>query len=351
MIKNFSSFNSDPLNESILYFSPKMRNHLQYSDNWIAKKMIEMEGEDIKGMDATFIDVDGEGDVTFITMANAIKILKDRYPDVNLDTISDKDFADYIWDEDMDHSEFGVYKKSRNSIKIGKLANRLFKGTLKPTELEKFVNDFKATITNDKEEILLVKGEEIRHWYNEKNYFQKTGSLGNSCMANKDGSFFNIYVENPDVCQLLILKVGDKIVARGLVWKLDSIKGLGGSSGVNFNFQYFLDRVYSCEDYQIEKVRKWAIEKGWAVKYGSNYLALWDGKKHEVSMSVKIKKSTYGGVYPYMDTFCRWDYRRGFLWNDQDSRRGRILKSLSGSYDPETSMGRVFINRFLDLFD
>lgn len=368
MLQKFNSFSEyliieSIINESIVYFSPRMRDHLNLVNNDISKKMLELEGTDIKGTDVTFIDVDMEGEVTFITMPNAMKLIKAKYPNatnVDLDVSGNKDVADIVYTNDElvlrnggTGGDTGVYIKSRNAIKIGKLVNRLFKGTLTASQVEKFVNDFKAATPSANEKIDLVSGEIIRHWYNEENYLSKTGTLGKSCMANKPGKFFNIYAENPSTCSLLIMTVGDKLVARGLVWKLNSIDG----DGINKDNrpEYFLDRVYAIEDYQVEKMRKFAIDKGWAIrKYNSGYhfeYINWKCKNHEVSMSVKVKKSNYENTYPYMDTFLRYDHFNGLLWNDDVRRKGgHILHSTQGDYQQSISKSRVYINRFKDFF-
>lgn len=374
MLKKFSNFSEDliiesALNESIVYFSPRMREHLNLVNNDISKKMLELEGTDINNLDVTFIDVDSDGEVTFITMPNAMKLIKDRYPEAlnaDLDVSGSKELADIVYKNDilaLRHGrpgDTGVYVKSRNTIKIGKLVNRLFKGTLNSSQVEKFVNDFKAASPSYNEKIDLVSGEIIRHWYNEENYFLKSGSLGNSCMANKPGKFFNIYAENPSSCNLLIMTVGDKLVARALVWKLNSIEGhdVRGDGGIDKNNrpEYFLDRVYSVEDYQVEKMRRFAIDKGWAIRaYNSghnfNYIT-WKGKNYDdVSMSVKVKKSNYDDTYPYMDTFVRYDHFNGLLWNDEWRKKGgHILRSTQGEYTKSISKSRVYINKFKDFF-
>lgn len=378
MIKNFKQFSSEfifesVINESIVYFSPRMREQLVQIDSNISKRLLELEGTDVKNVDVTFIDSDRDGNVTFITMPNAMKLIKAKYPaatNADLDVSGDKQVADYVFANDMNsldlgysNGDTGVYIKSRNTIKIGKLVNRLFKGTLSNAEVEKFVNDFKSSIPSAKEKIDIVSGEMIRYWYDENNYFVKKGTLGNSCMANKPGKYFNIYAENPDTCNLLIMTVDNKLVARALVWKLNSTKSADyadpsadGNINDNNRPEYFLDRVYSIEDYQVEKMRKFAIDKGWAVRKwnsGHQYESiLWKNKNYDhVSMSVKVKKSNYGDTFPYMDTFVRYDHFNGLLWNDEKRRKGgHILHSTQGGYDKSISRSRVYINKFKDFF-
>ncbi len=161
-IKRYSIFESNlidedlviesAINESIIYFSPRMRSKLSQMNNPISKKLLNIEGTDVSNVDVTFIDVDGD-DVTFITMPNAMKLIKQRHPDANnsdLDISGNKRIADIIFTNDMNSlgngrlGDTGVYVRSRNTIKIGKLINRIFKGALSPSEVENFVNSFKS---------------------------------------------------------------------------------------------------------------------------------------------------------------------------------------------------------------
>jgi hypothetical protein len=367
MLKKFNNFSEDliiesVLNESIVYFSPRMRSQLDIINSDISKRMLELEGTDITGSDLTFIDADGDGNVTFITMPNAMKLLKARYPDadnVDLDVSGSKDLADIIYRNDSlatrygnSQGDTGVYVKSRNTIKIGKLVNRLFKGSLTSSDIEKFVNDFKASTPSNTERIELISGESIRHWYNEENYYSRTGTLGNSCMANKPGKFFSIYAQNPNSCNLLIMTIGDKLVARALVWKLNSFNSLEIEDDIKP--EYFLDRVYSNEDYQVEKMKRFASDKGWAIKTRndghSSETVTWKGKTYiDISMSVKVKKSNYDDTYPYMDTFMRYDHFSGLLWNDEKRKKGgHILRSTQGEYTKSIPRTKVYINKFKD---
>lgn len=369
MLHKFNQFSEELLlesviNESIIYYSPKMREQLTRVNNDISKRLLELEGQDIPNVDTTFIDCDLEGNVSFITMTNAMKMIKAKYPEAtnaDLDVRGDKQVADYIYINDMNakshgrsNGDTGVYIKSRNTIKIGKLINKIFKGTLKASEVEDFVNDFKASAPSQLEKIEIVSGEEIRYWYDIVNYQSVRGTLGSSCMGNKDKSFFNIYAENPDTCNLLIMTVGGKLVARALVWKLYSVEYKDKSD--DRKPEYFLDRVYSIEDYQVEKMRKFAKDKGWAIRkensgvYNNSHIT-WNGSNYEVEMVVKVKKSNYNNTFPYMDTFRRYNHFDGTLHNDEKKRKGgHILQSTQGSYDKSISRTKMYINRFKDFF-
>jgi hypothetical protein len=165
-------------------------------------------------------------------------------------------------------------------------------------------------------------------------------------MVNKD--FFDIYTKNPESVNLLIMKSGDKIVARALVWKLKTVSPQLG-------FTYYMDRVYTVKDYQEKVMMAFAEKKGWAYRTPGtsnwNKSLFYQGKKHQdVKMSVQIKKLKYE-KYPYMDTFARYDYVTGLLWNDTDQNqktRGHILTSTGGDFSKGYERG--LIRRWGDYF-
>jgi hypothetical protein len=129
----------------------------------------------------------------------------------------------------------------------------------------------------------LVEGEDIRHWYLEDNYVKGGGILNNSCMkSRKSQKRFDIYVENPDVCKLLILKSKlepDKIQARALIWETN--KGT------------YMDRVYTRFDHDQIHFLSYAVHKDWMTINSIND-----------ELKVKVKRD-YGrpSENPYMDTF------------------------------------------------
>jgi hypothetical protein len=200
-----------------------------------------------------------------------------------------------------------------------------------------------------------VCGKEIDHWYNEENYLYRSGSLGNSCMANKKG-YFDIYTDNPDSCKLVILKVGDKIAARALLWRIWKISSKDEKTNGKINSEWFLDRVYSVEDYQINKIRKWASEKGYALrKYNSGYdtssIFYKNVSYRNTEISIKVKPKEYI-KYPYLDTFTRYDSKSGILYNDDYIRKGgHILRSTQGDYTPSVPRRQVIVNRFRDFLN
>ena len=352
MLSKFKSFEYDYLlesiNESMLYFSPRMRNQLKSTDHKIAKELLDAEGKN-SNTEATFIDIDPdeEGKVTFINMNHARQYLS--YPCQDLDKVPNIDYSDRLWNYNS-----SVYKGNRNSIKIGKLINKILTNKYSPRDIEIFTNEFKSKSYTNKEVISLVSGKDIEHWYDKENYLSEFGSLGNSCMSESwTKNFFKIYTENPESCSMLIMTIGDKLVARALVWKIDTVKGRNRSYQIPDdikNIKYFMDRVYYAKDYQEVKLINYAKENGWAYNRGHSGVR-YNGSDWDLDLTVKIKPGDYQ-PYPYLDTFCRYDAKKGILYNDNDREKiGHILRSTEGSYRPSISRTRATLNKIKNFKD
>ena len=101
--------------------------------------------------------------------------------------------------------------------------------------IKKFNNAVKSKRENIFKDFKIVKDEDIRKYYLYESYESDNHTLGGSCMRyEKCQKYLDIYVKNPEVCQLLILKSDDdkdKIKGRALIWKLT-------------NGEYYMDRIY-----------------------------------------------------------------------------------------------------------
>ncbi len=184
---------------------------------------------------------------------------------------------------------------NNNKIKIGRYVNKLLDLSLgsspikrseyTSSDVEKFVNKFISFMEYQKnalDHFRIVSGEEIKYWYSDSNYSGKTGELGQSCMKyDYCQDYFNIYIENPDVCKLLIFTdINNKLLGRALLWKL--------KDGSNY-----MDRIYTKFDYYVELFKKWGKENGY-----TNYYV----KNSDIILNVEVKPKDYVH-YPYMDTF------------------------------------------------
>jgi len=348
MISKYNSFTLDLLlekaiNESFLYYSPNVRKALsRIKGNDIASSLLGSEGTDVKP-DMTFIDLGKEGYLSFITMRNAKPLIDTRYPNLDwaekIETEAMPDFITYSnelheLDKESDRGS-GVFTKSRNEVGLGRFVNKLFPGKYNSKEVEEFVNSFKASLEKAGEYFDLVEGDDIEFWYNSDNYKEKSGTLGNSCMAQKR-NLFGIYTQNQDVCKMLILKEDDKIIGRSLIWKLASIKHMRKDvEGV----EYFMDRQYTIKDSDVQKFKNYAKEQGWCYKSYNNHhsysTVTIDGEEKNVDMTVQVKDKDYNR-YPYMDTFRRYDVSNGILYNDDEQDEAYegqyILEDTGGGY-------------------
>lgn len=342
MIFNYDSFLESlilsQINEAVLYYSPDLLKYLKKlsKDSDIAKDLLSIETQDVKP-DTTFIDLDKDGYLSFITSSNAIRLIDAKWPDGNVSSIlkdkPNKGMFDLIWKADKEGGDdvSGVSTKSRNLIKIGKLVNKLFPNKYKDKDIEEFVNKFKAAIDNSKEKFMVVEGDDIDFWYNSDNYYENSGSLGNSCMKGKSGrGYFDIYTKNPEVCQMLVLVEDDKLKGRALVWKVKTTEQ---------SFEYFLDRQYTINDSDVVKFRNYAKEKGWAYKTYNNHSnfgsVTFEDTDKKIEMSVQLNKQKYDR-FPYVDTFRRYDPDTGILYNDDsqdpENKGQYILEDTGGGY-------------------
>jgi hypothetical protein len=329
------------LNESVLYFSPPLRDKLKLIDSDISKKLLELEGTDVTS-DVTFVDIvddDSEAIVSFMSMKQALTKIKSAYPDAtNADLQVNPNITvnDSLYANDLRYRNSKVYNSdSRNTIKVGKFIKKVL-GNLLDIEVERFVNSFKTSSITDTLKVELVSGKDITYWYNSDNYEEIKGTLGNSCMAGKQ--FFQLYEENPEVCQLAIIQRDGKLIARALVWKVESD---------NTEIKYYMDRPYATKDHYVNLLTDWAKSKDMALWIRSFGCVEFRGEEIAPDMKVKVKKINYAN-FPYLDTFRRYDYKKGYLYNDSSSRkRGYQLTSTQGSFSKNK---RTRLQRFGDYF-
>ena len=346
MVNSYSDFILDKLiQESILYFSPDLRKKLKKMKLDISQELLNTETQDIKD-DITFIDIDKDGYVSYNTMKNAAKFFSEKYPHL-VDTIQDQvnvNLADEIFGRDKSgtSAEIGVYTKSRNRIKFGRLINKILPGKFTPGQIEEFSNKWKSILENAGEKIQVVEADDIAYWYKSENYKEPKGTLGSSCMRGNSEDTFKIYTMNPDLCKMVIITDNDELVARAIVWKVTE-KSVG-------SWEWFMDRQYTISDDYVERLRNYAIEQGWAYKTHNNHHSFsnvsWkeseDTIKSQRGIKMKIQLAPYrkDGYdrydyrnYPYVDTFRRYDPNTGWLFNDDEQVDGcYLLDDTGGGY-------------------
>ena len=240
------------------------------------------------------------------------------------------------------------WKQSRNEIRVGKIVRSLVKlsgESFTEKQIEEFVNKFKAVMDSkdsfDRFEI--VSGSDILKYYNINNYEDfDEGQLGHSCLNNKPHEIFDMYVRNPNVVQLVILKApgSEKIIGRALLWKVnfylydgllfsksdDDSEEIKGS--VDLEGELFMDRIYTSKDSDVALFKMYAYSIGaWtkelqtsSYKYREDF-HYWfavqrNGEMKEGNMIVQLDDYSFT-KYPYLDTFCYYNRQEGLLCNDR----------------------------------
>ena len=263
----------------------------------------------------TDLDIPGEGLINVPPRSltfNRWKLIKKQ----DLDTYNNLTFY-YLQDFDTPSKFIVVYyqrgaqalipigstSNRKGEVKLGRFINKFLSAigkTYPAATIEKLVNMYQAEvllINNALNYFKVVEGEFIRKWYHENMYESSNGGqLANSCMRYpKCQEFLDIYVQNPQVCKLLIFTPNEgKLSGRALLWTLE-------------NGKKYMDRVYTNKDSYDNLFLKWANENGYT-------------KGIESSSVVKVNAGDYE-LYPYMDTFVYYDAEEGKLSNSQIFQR------------------------------
>ena len=342
------------IQESALYYTKEFKDKI-YNIRFkspIAQNLIDIEGVDVKA-DMTFISFgDEKGNIKFSQIKNILSLVKKYYKEKyekNWDSFMEEWlelFLKRIENSEIKNNEINTLwndggikdAKSRVETGIGRFVNKVFPSKYTSEEVEKFVNLFKKD-EEDEDNFELVTGDEIIKWYNQNTYIQDSGDISGSCMRySRCSTYSDIYTQNPEVCQLLILREGDKIKGRALVWKLS--QGLGGA-------EYFMDRVYAIDEPTKLLFDDWANKKEYLRKNSNSQNQMKkfmlgkitpDGQIIEENIDgeirVQLKKWRFD-QYPYMDTFKKLEIKSGVLHNDNSrSKIGfYILESTSGEFE------------------
>lgn len=189
----------------------------------------------------------------------------------------------------------------RSEMKVGRALKYLFSLLHKKVtdkQIESFVNLYKSMSVNDSRTFKLVNGDDIHKYYSAKKVFNDKGSLGNSCMEGMSKPVAKLYTKNKDVVSLLVyVDADDKVLGRALVWKLDKS---------TCEAQYFMDRVYTNNDSDVNRFLNYARENGWMYRqnmslgYENCVLLEYNGK--DCSGEITVKVSGDLRKYPYLDT-------------------------------------------------
>lgn len=194
----------------------------------------------------------------------------------------------------------GTWKKqNRQSGKPGKIIQKVIgAGKFKNADYEKFVYRLKALWTDRGYTLKVVSGEDIRYWYNYENYYERSSTLGNSCMSHPTcAHFFDLYCEQPE-CKMLVALKEEKLAARALVWTVGD--------------KTFLDRIYYIEDCLYNILTNYAKEQKWYIRECNEllsdgedqyFLGPKDDYKESEKILFEIKLKRFYDYWPYIDSF------------------------------------------------
>jgi len=196
----------------------------------------------------------------------------------------------------------GSTSARKSEVRLGRFLNKFITAigkTYSAATIEKFVNLYEAEAMLRKnvfDDFKIVEGEDIRKWYHQKYYEGGTGQLSNSCMRYSScQDYFDIYVQNPEVCKMLIyINEYNELRGRELLWTL--------SDGTKY-----MDRIYTSKDSYDVLFLKWCGKNGYT--------------KSIVNSSVVNVNAKDYDLYPYMDTFQYYDADEGKLSNSNIFQR------------------------------
>lgn len=267
--------------EAPLIISPKLKKVLRSLKLNISDEILATEG---KPFDITYIDCfDTKDKIDKVSFMPSGKVTPDESENFN--------------------------SRMRQEMSVGRLVNKLCPDKFLQKDIEIFVNDFKGEMSKSFSNMKLVKGEEIRYWYLDSHYTtQSSGDINNSCMKGaKSQPYFDIYCNNPEKCNLLILlnDDGTKIKGRALVWH-ELRKPTDRS---------YLDRIYTVNDADKKLFIDYAIQNKWLYKNkqvmnDATYID--DGKVVYSSVATVLKPIMYK-QYPSLDTFSYYTPTTGRL--------------------------------------
>ncbi len=323
-----------------LHYSPDLVSILKKINCEISNKILDFNGGSNQiACRLNFLDITNER-LGYISFANIDHTL----------CKFDKEIVEKIFYDKDSSIHNDLWKISRNYLKVGKLVSKLGLN-FTPSEIEDFTNKFKSEVLNIKPtNIQIVSGKDIAKWYNQVNYAtDDIGDLGKSCMRyNRCKEYFDIYTDNEDACKLVIITNNDnKLIARALLWKVSKIKiKIEEKTKKRIKFDYVLDRTYSLNSYDNYTLYEYARKNNWGI-IKSRKLIEYDEETYYLSLEVKIKSKEYN-KYPFLDTFSRFNYKKGLLYNDDNECEiGHILKDLYGSYQKSISKFKYFKNSIM----
>lgn len=182
--------------------------------------------------------------------------------------------------------------KQRYHTSVGKIVRRLFGDTYSDRDITAFAEAYATliTVSNPLYDFLIIDGDAIKDAYYYENYAAQTGTLGNSCMRHTQcQQYFDIYTKFPDKVKMAVLKRGNKIAARSIMWNIDGV--------------FMFDRIYYTTN-ETQNLLKNTLE---AAGYSTLFC-----KGGIYSIEIDLDGIT---KFPYLDTLSNYDLARKVLTN------------------------------------
>lgn len=247
--------------------------------------------------------------------------------------------------EESESSEFPkIWQTSRNPIAIGRLTRAILTAAeikFTDSELEQFTNGYKATwdfMQDILKQFSVVTGNSIAHWYDHNNYVKGGGTLNNSCMADVDSEYFDLYTKNSNVSMVILYSddgtisekgyTSEKIKGRALLWKAT----VGGSKEITF-----MDRIYTRFDSDVDLFKEFAKKNGWWWKVNqtmepSESITNGSETKSDPPIKVQMDSDCDFESYPYLDTMCYLNEGNNCLYN-YTKGQGKQFRETGGGFE------------------
>jgi hypothetical protein len=235
-----------------------------------------------------------------------------------------------------------VWSHARNPVNVGKLARAILKSakvSFTDKDIEDFVNQYKATfdfLKDATKRFDIVSGRDIAKWYWHDNYVERGGTLNNSCMAEVDEDYFDIYVNNKQVNLVILYDDNGSIDSDGK-YTSNKIKGRAILWDCTMNGKKikFMDRIYTANDSDVELFKQFAQKNDWWFKVNQNmmpYEKISDGKTTTTATLTANLEQAYWNYYPYIDTMCYINTDKNTASN-LDKDYDRICRDTEGGWD------------------
>jgi hypothetical protein len=200
---------------------------------------------------------------------------------------------------------FGPEAVKQSEVSVGRFVRAILKKAnvdFKDSEIEDFVYKYRAEVAKLGDvfsRFKLLEGEDIRKYYHHDKYENDKGTLGSSCMRyNRCQEYFDIYVKNPEECNLVVLMSDEKddaICGRAILW-------------TDHEGRRLMDRIYTNRTQDEQLFKDFAKKNGFYHKRNQNmnedepFISPETGEEETIGTKIVLSQISYR-YFPYMDSF------------------------------------------------